>query len=88
MPEHARTELDVERVAELANLPLDTDERERFEAACREVLDAFALPEVEPEVERSERSRLIEDVPEPWPQADVDAILDEVPRRDGRLIRG
>lgn len=80
--------LDVDHLADLANLPLDEEEKRELAMACQEVLDAFALPDVEPAEPDEEPTRWLDDEAEPWPEDGVEAILDEVPRRDGRHIRG
>lgn len=87
MTENARS-LEIDHLAELADLPLSDEEADRLEDACEEVLDAFALPDVEPAEDDREPERLFDDEPEPCPPEETEAILEQVPRRDGRQIRG
>ncbi len=78
--------LDVEHVANLANLPLSDDEVPAMTAACQEVLEAFGLPEVDGEVPDQRPVPSFEDAPEPCDPAIVDAIVEAFPRRDGRHL--
>jgi len=79
-------EIDVDHVAELANLPLDDDEADDLEAACRDVLDAFQLEDVDAPDAHEPPSRTFPDEPEPWPRDEVDAIVDQFPDDDGRQL--
>lgn len=80
-------DLEIEHLADLANLPLEEDEEDALEGACQEVLDAFELPEAEPAPTDGADPRWLEDDAEPWPEQGIEAILDEVPRRDRREIQ-
>jgi len=79
-------ELDVDHLAGLANLPLDEAERGELARACREVLEAFRLPdEEEPEDEAAPLGPVADDA-RPWPETEVEAIREEFPDRDGRSL--
>jgi Asp-tRNA(Asn)/Glu-tRNA(Gln) amidotransferase C subunit len=85
-PETA-SELDVDHLADLANLPLDDGDREELAAACREVLDTFRLAEVDEEAQATGSVRTFADEADPWPEEGIEAILAAFPDRDGRLLR-
>lgn len=81
-----RARLDVEHVAELANLPLSEEEAPAMAEACQEVLEAFGLPEVEGRLPASRPVATFEDDPEICQAATVEAIVEAFPRRDGRHL--
>lgn len=87
MPEPDPEALDLDHLADLANLPLEDDEREDLREACHEVLEAFQLPDTDAEPPREARAARLGDEPEPWPEDECEAILDEAPRRDGRHVQ-
>lgn len=89
MPDNDETgvrELDVDHVADLANLPLDEDEREEMEQACAEVLEALQLEGIDEAPDEEAPTRVFEDEATPWPEAGVEAILTEFPDKDGRQL--
>ncbi len=79
--------LSIEHLSVLANLPLDAEEREALAEACRDVLEAFELPEQGDEPLELEPGRLFDDEVDAWPEAGVEDILAEVPELDGRDVR-
>lgn len=86
-PDDARS-LDVFHVADLAEVPVDEDEVDALGQAMAEVLDAFELPDVDPDGVTEGHQRLFDDEPRPCDEDEVEAILDQVPRREGRHVRG
>lgn len=85
MPD-ATAPLDVAHIAKLANLPLTDEEREALAADCAAVLEAFSLRDVEPVTEDERTAPTFEDLPDPWPEAGVEAIVEGFPKRDGRHL--
>lgn len=86
---HARpvtSELDVARIARLANLPLTEDEETALRAACAQLLDAFSLADVPDEETPGRPCPTFEDAPVPWPEEGIEAILAAFPKREGRLL--
>jgi len=79
--------LDVDHLAELANLELDEGEREQMAQACREVLSAFQLEDLGDETQAPAPVRTFPDEPEPWPEDGIEAIVRAFPDRDGRSLR-
>lgn len=81
-----RARIDVEHVAELANLPLSDEEVPTMADACQEVLEAFGLPEIEGRPPASRPVTTFEDDPEICQATTVEAIVEAFPRRDGRHL--
>lgn len=79
--------LDLDHLAELANLPLDEDEPEEMAEACRDVLATFQLEAVEEPEDEAGGLTPFADEPRPWPEEGVEAIVEAFPERDGRELR-
>jgi Asp-tRNA(Asn)/Glu-tRNA(Gln) amidotransferase C subunit len=78
--------LAIDHLAELANLPLDEEERQAMAEACEELLDAFALDERQAPEPSEDVLDSFEDEAEPWPADEVEAIREAFPERDGREL--
>lgn len=82
-------DLEIQHLAELANLPLSDDEADTLQSGCEEVLEAFHVPQHEDPPEQDAHDAAFEDEPRPWPEDEVDLILEQAPDvDDGRHIHG
>ncbi len=79
--------LDIDHLAQLANLPLSEEEKTELEGACSQVLEAFRLEDVEEDIGADQEGRWIEDEVHPWPAEEIEAILEAFPRREGRRLQ-
>lgn len=79
--------IDLDHLAQLANLPLSEGERDALQNECQDVLDAFQIPESDDAPDENPRTPYVADEPDPTPREAADKLLHEAPRRDGRHIK-
>lgn len=79
--------LDLEALADLANLPLTEEEGGSLRRDCRDVLEAFQLPSLDEAPSEKEAHVTFPDEPDPWTEEGVAKILDQAPSVEGRTLK-